>query len=56
MTPAKDTPALFLVHCVDTEGPLYESLGATFERLRNSLGIQLTPSRETLAQDPVRRA
>ena len=48
MKPAKDTPALFVVHCVDTEGPLYESLSATFERLSNSLGIQLTPSRETL--------
>ena len=24
---------LYLVHAIDTEGPLYESLEATFERL-----------------------
>ena len=24
---------VYLVHCVDTEGPLYESLEATFERI-----------------------
>jgi hypothetical protein len=41
-------PALFLVHCVDTEGPLAESLDATFDRLRDSLDIHLAPSRETL--------
>jgi hypothetical protein len=48
MTPGHDNPTLFLVHCIDTEGPLCESLEATFDRLENSLGIRLTPSLETL--------
>lgn len=38
-----------VVHCVDTEGPLYESLDATFERLFTMTGTRLHPSRETLA-------
>lgn len=41
---------LYLVHCVDTEGPLDESLEATFERLATSFGIRLAPSKKTLAQ------
>ena len=28
-----------IVHAVDTEGPLFESLSATFERLREIFGI-----------------
>jgi hypothetical protein len=39
---------VYVVHCVDTEGPLYESLDATFERLNHALGLQLSPSREIL--------
>lgn len=38
-----------VVHCVDTEGPLYESLTATFERLHAMTGTRLRPSRETLS-------
>ena len=41
---------VYFVHAVYTEGPLYESLDATFERLNTNLGIQLQPSRETLAK------
>ena len=37
-----------IVHCVDTEGPLYESLEATFERLKDIFELDLEPSRETL--------
>ena len=48
MRPAENNPTLFVVHCIDTEGPLCESLEATFDRLRDSLGIRLAPSRETL--------
>src|SRR6266550_4797759 len=48
MAPSHDNPTLFLVHCIDPEGPLCESLEATFDRLENSLGIRLTPSHETL--------
>lgn len=39
---------VYVVHSIDTEGPLYESLDATFERLEKHFGITLPPSRETL--------
>src|SRR3989338_51184 len=41
---------VYIVHCVDTEGPLYESLEATFERLRDLFGIDLLPTQENLAK------
>lgn len=41
---------LYLVHCVDTEGPLDETLDATFDRIATTYGIRLTPSREKLAK------
>jgi len=37
-----------VVHCVDTEGPLCESLSDTFERLRYIFGIEIEPTRENL--------
>jgi hypothetical protein len=37
-----------IVHCIDTEGPLCESIEATFERLRAIFHLQLEPSAETL--------
>lgn len=39
---------LYIIHCIDTEGPLYESLDATFERLYDIFGIRMEPSRENL--------
>ena len=42
-------PRVYVVHCVDTEGPLEESLEATFERLRKERGIDLPPDRDTLS-------
>lgn len=39
---------VYIVHCTDTEGPLYESLEATFERLDDIFGLKLEPSRDTL--------
>ena len=41
---------VYVVHCVDTEGPLNESLTATFERIEAISGIRLEPSYETLKQ------
>jgi hypothetical protein len=38
-----------IVHCIDAEGPLHESVDATFERLRSIFGLDLEPSRATLA-------
>ena len=39
---------VYIVHCVDTEGPLKETIRATFERLKEMFGIDLKPSYETL--------
>ena len=43
-----NTKQLYIVHCVDTEGPLSESLEATFERLRGNKSIDMPPSLENL--------
>ena len=37
-----------IVHCIDTEGPLYESIDATFKRINDVFGLKLEPSLETL--------
>jgi hypothetical protein len=37
-----------VVHCIDTEGPLHESLEATFERLKEIFGLSLEPTEENL--------
>ncbi len=37
-----------VVHCIDTEGPLHESVEATFERLRSIFQLDLEPSRDLL--------
>lgn len=41
-------PKVFIVHCVDTEGPLHEDLGATFSRIEKICGIKLEQSKDTL--------
>ncbi len=37
-----------VVHCIDTEGPLYESLEATFDRIKQIWGFELEPSDKNL--------
>lgn len=39
---------LYIVHCVDTEGPLNESIYDTFDRINNIFGIDLHPNEDTL--------
>jgi hypothetical protein len=39
---------VYIVHCIDTEGPLHESLSATFERLRDIFHLDLEPSETML--------
>jgi hypothetical protein len=39
---------LHLVHCIDTEGPLTETLAATFQRVSSVFGLTLPATRETL--------
>ena len=39
---------LYVVHCVDTEGPLHETIDATFARLDSLFGIKLAGTNENL--------
>ena len=39
---------VYVVHCVDTEGPLDESITDTFKRIEEITGIHLEPSESTL--------
>jgi hypothetical protein len=39
---------LHVVHCIDTEGPLNETLNATFERVKSIFSIDIEPSVENL--------
>jgi hypothetical protein len=37
-----------IVHCIDVEGPLYESLESTFERIREIFHLDIPPTRDNL--------
>ncbi len=39
---------VYVVHCVDTEGPLYESIDANFERIEDIFGVKVEHTRENL--------
>lgn len=39
---------VYVVHCIDTEGPLHESVDATFQRLRAIFHLDLEPSADLL--------
>ena len=39
-------PEVYVVHCVDAEGPLNETICATFERLKYIFGIDIEPNDE----------
>ena len=41
---------LHIVHCVDTEGPLNETINATFERLKNVFGFNIYQSKKNLSK------
>lgn len=41
---------VYIVHCVDTEGPLYETLDTTFKRLEQVFGIKLNATEEKLSK------
>jgi tellurite resistance-related uncharacterized protein len=42
--------SVYVVHCIDTEGPFYESLEATFERLNHIFHLNLKPDKQLLAE------
>jgi len=39
---------LYIVHCIDTEGPMNETLEASFQRLESLFGIVLSATEENL--------
>ena len=39
---------VYVVHCIDSEGPLYESLGATFQRIKEIFNIEMRPTKKNL--------
>ena len=39
---------VYIVHCIDTEGPLKETIDVTFERLKDIFGIEFDPSYATI--------
>lgn len=39
---------VYIVHCVDTEGPLYETPSLPFEMIKNIFGFEIEPTRENL--------
>lgn len=39
---------VYVVHCVDTEGPLYEAPLVPFEQVKKIFGIEIEPTRENL--------
>ena len=41
-------PKVYIVHCVDTEGPMYESIEETFQRLDSIFGIKIECSEKIL--------
>lgn len=45
---SRDRKILYIVHCIDTEGPLTEDIAATFDRLNNIFGVDLEPSHANL--------
>ncbi len=39
---------VYIVHCVDTEGPLYENEKAPFDMIKSIFGIEIEPTEENL--------
>ena len=37
---------LYIVHCIDTEGPMHESISETFKRIDSIFNIKIEPSKE----------
>ena len=44
----KKNNIVYVVHCIDTEGPLHEPLKATFERLKHIFHVNLKASKSNL--------
>ena len=42
-------PIVYVVHCIDTEGPLYQSTQAICELLKSTFNIEVSSKEEILA-------
>ena len=42
-------PIVYVVHCVDTEGPLYQSTQAICELLKSTFNVEVSSKEEILA-------
>jgi hypothetical protein len=45
-----DDKTLFVVHCIDTEGPLDETIDSTFKRLKELFGVEIPATPENLSR------
>ncbi len=43
-------PTLYIVHCIDTEGPLVESITASFDRIKAIFGLEIEATPENLTR------
>lgn len=41
---------VYIVHCIDTEGPMYEAPEVPFEQLKKVFGIEIEPTEENLSK------
>ena len=41
---------IYIVHCIDAEGPLHETIQATFERLEHTFHLKFDPSKGLLTR------
>lgn len=39
---------VYVVHCIDTEGPLYEEFRVPFDMVKNIFGIEIAPTKDNL--------
>ena len=44
----KDLNKLFIVYCIDAEGPLHESFPATFDRIEQVFGLKMRATKDNL--------
>lgn len=47
---ADQESVVYIVHSIDTEGPLFESLEETFKRIEQVFGIKIEPTQENLSK------
>ena len=44
----KKNKTVYIVHCIDTEGPLFESRQAKFDRIKDVFNVKIKPTAKNL--------